>query len=252
MTTGTRVHEGECFCYLCTRVTSAPKASAKDDGRETFEQVWNRLKYAGPEHDIYEDSHQQAGWEMWQAAQQHQDVDKMYRQMHQEFAQREWDLRKSLREEYEAQEHQKPRIKEQDEMIVSMQQTNAALVKKLQEKESQKMAQDDMRTLLEFAKLFAIKHCNDPQSVKLIQMIDAVHAQQHQEPRKASGWLPIESAPKDGKEFLVTFPWQGNVTIIANWNTVHKHWQTKGKPTGLAGGFWQPLPAPPVHTKGDK
>lgn len=42
-------------------------------------------------------------------------------------------------------------------------------------------------------------------------------------------WNPLETAPKDGREFIVRYPKQGNVKQILRWNTIHNHWESKGE-----------------------
>lgn len=71
------------------------------------------------------------------------------------------------------------------------------------------------------------------------------------EASKDAGWLPIETAPKDGREFLAIWQRQGNVVQIISWNQLHKFWQCKGE---LVSGFtsnatgWHELPTPPAAT----
>lgn len=58
-------------------------------------------------------------------------------------------------------------------------------------------------------------------------------------------WQPLNTAPKDGTEFLVRYPLQGNVKKLVNWNTIHGYWQSKGvSDIGLAHQQveWHPLP----------
>lgn len=64
-------------------------------------------------------------------------------------------------------------------------------------------------------------------------------------------WKPIESAPKDGSEFLACYTRQGNVTQIVKWNTLHGHFASKGEwlPGFTANAtHWMPLPAAPGST----
>ena len=59
-------------------------------------------------------------------------------------------------------------------------------------------------------------------------------------------WQPIETAPKDGKEFLVCNTRQGNVKQLVSWNKVHGFWQSKGKAdVSFQWTHWMPLPEPP-------
>lgn len=60
-------------------------------------------------------------------------------------------------------------------------------------------------------------------------------------------WLPIESAPKDGSEFLVA--WRGSTKIrMARWlkamNDLLLIGVTSTKPLN-APSYWMPLPSPP-------
>ncbi|GEM_PF-5609681 len=64
-------------------------------------------------------------------------------------------------------------------------------------------------------------------------------------------WKRIESAPKDGSEFLACYTRQGNVTQIVKWNTLHGHFSSKGEwlPGFTANAtHWMPLPAAPGST----
>jgi hypothetical protein len=61
-------------------------------------------------------------------------------------------------------------------------------------------------------------------------------------------WISFDDKPfpQDGKEFLVVYPYQGNVMQLVRFDVLHNRWLTKGKPTSVAGVFhWMPLPDPP-------
>jgi hypothetical protein len=47
--------------------------------------------------------------------------------------------------------------------------------------------------------------------------------------REAVRWQSMESAPKDGQEFLIRYPKQGNVIALCRWNKVWSNWQSKGE-----------------------
>lgn len=58
-------------------------------------------------------------------------------------------------------------------------------------------------------------------------------------------WQALDTAPKDGTEFLIRYPLQGNVKKLVNWNKVHGWWESKGMPVlGLdhQRADWHPLP----------
>ncbi len=64
-----------------------------------------------------------------------------------------------------------------------------------------------------------------------------------------SGWRPIETAPKDGSEFIAIYGRQQNVMQIVRWNALHAFWQCKGEPViGFTANAtaWKPLPAAPT------
>lgn len=42
-------------------------------------------------------------------------------------------------------------------------------------------------------------------------------------------WLPIESAPKDGSEFIAVYANQGFVKTLAKWNALHGYWENQGR-----------------------
>ena len=60
-------------------------------------------------------------------------------------------------------------------------------------------------------------------------------------------WTTFESAPKDGTEFLVVYPHQGNVYQLISYNRIHGYWQSKGQPKlGIEhqGCLWSPISLP--------
>jgi glycine/D-amino acid oxidase-like deaminating enzyme len=65
----------------------------------------------------------------------------------------------------------------------------------------------------------------------------------------ASAWRGIESAPKDGTEFLAAYARQGFVKQLVRFNRVWSHWESKGV---VVPGFeanathYMPLPPPPA------
>lgn len=63
--------------------------------------------------------------------------------------------------------------------------------------------------------------------------------------RKGQGWMPIDSAPKDGSEFLTSNANQGRVKQLVSWNRIHGFWQSKGESIHLQATHWMPIPEPP-------
>lgn len=63
-------------------------------------------------------------------------------------------------------------------------------------------------------------------------------------PGAAPAWQSMDTAPTDGREFLIRYPLQGNVKQLACWNNIHKYWQSKGEPiTPMQQKCeWYPLP----------
>ena len=59
------------------------------------------------------------------------------------------------------------------------------------------------------------------------------------------GWQPIETAPKDGQEFVTANSMQGFVKELVSWNRIHGYWQSKGKSIHMQATHWMPLPARP-------
>lgn len=70
---------------------------------------------------------------------------------------------------------------------------------------------------------------------------------------EGDGWLPIESAPKDGAVILVLLPRMMNLIVRARYNSVHGYWVTDcdnegriSSPTFFhPGDMWHPMPAIP-------
>lgn len=65
------------------------------------------------------------------------------------------------------------------------------------------------------------------------------------------GWRPIETAPKDGREFLACYARQGCVVELVRWNRPHEVFMCKGEhiPGFMSNAtHWMPLPEPPKAT----
>lgn len=62
------------------------------------------------------------------------------------------------------------------------------------------------------------------------------------------GWQTVETAPKDGSEFIAAYGHQAFVKELCRWDTIHRRWMSKGK---IVHGFetnvthWHPMPANP-------
>jgi hypothetical protein len=72
------------------------------------------------------------------------------------------------------------------------------------------------------------------------------------QPEAVEGWKPMDTAPKDGTEFVVRYTLQGNVKKLVCWNNIHGFWQSKGESVNMAGCEWSPIlsdaaPNPPVQ-----
>ena len=70
-------------------------------------------------------------------------------------------------------------------------------------------------------------------------------AQPAAQPVQPQGWQPIETAPKDGQEFVTANSMQGFVKELVSWNRIHGYWQSKGKSIHMQATHWMPLPARP-------
>lgn len=72
-------------------------------------------------------------------------------------------------------------------------------------------------------------------------------------------WRPIESAPKDGRMFLVLLPRMMNLVVRARYNTVHKYFITDCENEGrvsdpiffFKGDMWMEIPEPPKEVSDD-
>lgn len=71
--------------------------------------------------------------------------------------------------------------------------------------------------------------------------------------RLASGWMPIETAPKDGEMILVLLPRIMNLIVRASYCGVHGYWKTDHEANGgitnptffHEGDMWHPMPPLP-------
>lgn len=63
-------------------------------------------------------------------------------------------------------------------------------------------------------------------------------------------WLPIETAPKDGSEFVTCNTNQGGVKELVSWNIFHGFWQSKGASIHMQATYWMPLPKAPAMQEG--
>lgn len=61
-------------------------------------------------------------------------------------------------------------------------------------------------------------------------------------------WKTIDSAPKDGSEFVAAYARQGFVKTLARWNAIYGHWENQGNwlPGFSANAtHWMPIPPMP-------
>lgn len=61
-------------------------------------------------------------------------------------------------------------------------------------------------------------------------------------------WQLVETAPKDGTEFVAAYGHQGFVKELVRWDDLHKCWSSKGNPVlGFETNVthWHPMPANP-------
>ena len=65
-------------------------------------------------------------------------------------------------------------------------------------------------------------------------------------------WKTIETAPKDGTEFVAAYERQGFVKELVRWNTVHGFWMSKGEwLPGFEANATHWLELPPQDFSGD-
>ena len=62
-------------------------------------------------------------------------------------------------------------------------------------------------------------------------------------------WETIDSAPKDGSEFITCNMRQGGVKQLVCWEPIHHTWASKGKTIHMQATHWMPLPANPVSNE---
>lgn len=67
-------------------------------------------------------------------------------------------------------------------------------------------------------------------------------ARDHEAAKGEGGWLPIESAPRDGTCILTL--WEG-MWYVAWWNIGCRRWDSVGQ-IDVGAEYWRPLPEPPV------
>lgn len=66
--------------------------------------------------------------------------------------------------------------------------------------------------------------------------------------RDEAGWQPIESAPKDGSDVLLSSPhWHGDV-VVGCWS--FEGWRDREDSDKLEPTHWMPLPAAPENAEG--
>jgi len=69
-------------------------------------------------------------------------------------------------------------------------------------------------------------------------------------------WEAIDSAPRDGTMFLLSFPKQMNLIVRCKYSTIHKYFSTDHETRGIirqtvlhSDQKWTPLPTPPKEMK---
>ena len=83
----------------------------------------------------------------------------------------------------------------------------------------------------------------DGQPVPIEDVVALLNAPQSG--KKEDGWLPVETAPKDGSEFVTCNMRQGGVKALVHWNRLHGYWKSKGDFIHMQATHWAPLPPTP-------
>lgn len=64
-----------------------------------------------------------------------------------------------------------------------------------------------------------------------------------------SGWMPIETAPRDGTRVLMFETFAGRCVYPARWiGAPHNIWQRDSGSSMAKPSHWMPIPAPPEGT----
>lgn len=92
------------------------------------------------------------------------------------------------------------------------------------------------------------------------ELLDALEAHWKKDRKSASGWQPIDTVPKDGRDLLLYGYWYNYLSRVADnvksktgvkgfelgfWDTVTHFWRTSKEYPCFEPTHWQPLPAAP-------